>query len=74
MVKLFPAFISLFVFQNNRFSRRFIMSATNSSKQSNIELFKALGNFNEQTKQTRIVSVDEFVGPYDSLKCGNGGD
>lgn len=37
---------------------------------SSIELFKKLGNYNNET---RFVNVSEFVGEYISLQCGNGG-
>lgn len=37
--------------------------------QSSIELFKKLGNYDNET---RFVNVNEFVGEYVSLQCGNG--
>lgn len=39
-------------------------------KSSKIELFKKLGNYNNET---RFVNVSEFVGEYASLQLGNGG-
>lgn len=38
--------------------------------QTSIELFKKLGNYDNET---RFVNVNEFVGEYISLQCGNGG-
>jgi hypothetical protein len=38
--------------------------------QTSIELFKKLGNYDNET---RFVNVNEFVGEYGSLQCGNGG-
>ena len=38
--------------------------------QTSIELFKKLGNYDNET---RFVNVNEFVGEYVSLQCGNGG-
>lgn len=35
--------------------------------------FLRLGDYSPETKQTRFVCSDEFVGPYEKLKCGNGG-
>jgi hypothetical protein len=37
---------------------------------SKIELFKKLGDYNNET---RFVNVNEFVGEYESLRLGNGG-
>jgi hypothetical protein len=39
-------------------------------KSSKIELFKKLGNYDNET---RFVNVNEFVGEYGSLRLGNGG-
>ena len=38
-----------------------------------LDKFKILGNFDEETNMTRVVCVDEFVGPYAGLVLGNGG-
>jgi hypothetical protein len=38
--------------------------------QTSIELFKKIGNYNNET---RFVNVNEFIGEYISLQCGNGG-
>ena len=35
------------------------------------ELFKELGNYNEDTHFTDIVNIDKFEGKYISLKLGN---
>jgi hypothetical protein len=43
------------------------------NKLSNFELFLKLGNYNQSTKTTRIVNVDEFTGEYTCLQLGNGG-
>jgi hypothetical protein len=41
--------------------------------QTHIELFKVLGNYNDEICQTRFVNVSEFTGDYADLKFGNGG-
>jgi hypothetical protein len=38
-----------------------------------VDLFKILGDYNEETKTTRFVNVSEFVEDYAELKFGNGG-
>jgi hypothetical protein len=40
---------------------------------SHIEMFKLLGNYNEETCETRFVNVSEFVNEFADLKLGNGG-
>jgi hypothetical protein len=50
---------------------KIIKGAKNIKK---IELFKKLGNYNEQTHCTDIVDVDNFTGEYKDLMFGNGGD
>ena len=47
----------------------------NSQKntQSHIEMFKFLGNYNEETHETRFVNVSEFTNDFADLKFGNGG-
>lgn len=42
-------------------------------KTSKINLFLELANLNE-TGHSRVVSVEWFVGKYQKLKFGNGGD
>lgn len=44
-----------------------------SSKISNIQLFKKLGNFCQIKGSTRLVCVNEFVNEYKKLALGNGG-
>lgn len=41
---------------------------------SKINLFKKLGQFNETSKETRIVNKDEFINEYKALAFSNGGD
>lgn len=78
---IFKSFIlhtPLFIYGNLRSCRpiykNICMSYSNSNKKTYIELFKILGNYDENRKQTRIVNVDEFVEEYSVLKCGNGAD
>lgn len=49
------------------------LTKNNKMTQSHIDLFKALGNYNEETCQTRFVKVSEFIGDFADLKFGNGG-
>ena len=42
-------------------------------KISQIDLFKELAGYDDTTCTSRIVCVDEFVGKYEKLVCGNGG-
>ena len=43
------------------------------NSQSHIETFKLLGNYNDETCETRFVNVSEFVNKFADLKLGNGG-
>lgn len=43
-------------------------------KLSKMELFKKLGDYDENTKTTRFVNKDEFIGEYALLFFKNGGD
>jgi hypothetical protein len=49
-------------------------TATVEKKQSKLELFKELGNFNTATNSTRVVNKSEFTGKYAHLNFNNGGD
>jgi hypothetical protein len=40
---------------------------------SKVEQFLELGDYDPLTKQTRFVNTNEFTGPYECLKFGNGG-
>ncbi len=42
-------------------------------KDTNFDLFKKLGNYNNDTNTTRVVNVNEFINEYNALQLGNGG-
>lgn len=44
-----------------------------TAKKSKINLFKILSNYNEETKTSDIVCVNQFTGEYSGLISGNGG-
>lgn len=44
-----------------------------SNRITNKKLFINLAKYNIETNKTRFVNIDEFIGEYARLKCGNGG-